>query len=814
VALLCTVPTAWSAWPHDPDGKARAPERSPYYDVVYFINKDGDTKTINVRPYPKWLEPPLPKRADYSFELNTQGPGRGIYRLSSDEVERIDYFELRMTRQAAERLGVSFDVLTRAATAVDASRAGEDRLAAAERLLADAIDGHNSAVQQGRRLGPEWTEHVLHPLAAALLNVRLGHIDSLIARGEAARAQELCDRVAASLRAAHEPLRPALQVRYEALLLAPAERAASKHEYERARRLLDEFTATFRPVDPEERAAKLSRRLRADAVDLLKQAESLPVERQREALELIAAAAKAAPELPELDALRRRLKTAYPTLHCAYAELPTTWLPQNVRLTAERHAAALLYERLVLPVAGGVGFQPQLAVEYPRALAKGQSFELPRAPAAKWSDFSEREPHLLTTADVAWTIRLLARDTMPGFSPAWSQAIAGAEPASDNDPFRLNIRLSRDHWQPLSFMHFAVLPKHRFPQGGTRQEWEAFAETPVGSGPYRLAERAERTVRFVANPNYRLQERPILREVTFTLMPPDEAVLELYEERVHLVADLPPQMVKQVRERDGKVATLHPPSVWFLAPNFRRPAMANQDLRLALAHAIDRRAILDAVFRAATSEGDHVELTGPFPSTSWAYDHDVTPFDPQQAGPLAEEAKRKLGNLSPLKLVYRTSEPGAADACQQIAAQAAQVGLQIDPVGLRAAEFFPRVLDEHDFDLAYWRHDFNDETYWLGGLFDVDSRAGAPGGPNFLGYTPDASVIEFFRDLALHKRFVDLQRTMRKLHAHVARTAIVVPLWQLSTYVAVDQALKGAELDPLTPFGDVANWELKTDAAP
>lgn len=69
-------------------------------------------------------------------------------------------------------------------------------------------------------------------------------------------------------------------------------------------------------------------------------------------------------------------------------------------------------------------------------------------------------------------------------------------------------------------------------------------------------------------------------------------------------------------------------------------------------------------------------------------------------------------------------------------------------------------------------------------------------------------MVEFFRDLALHKRFVDLRRTTHKLHAHVARTAIVIPLWQLSSYVAIDGALAGMEPDAMTFFTNVGSWEL------
>ena len=812
VCLVSAAGIGWSAEPNVPEADAAAKtQRSPFYDLVYYTNDGGDTRTIKVRPYPQWLAPPLPKNVDYKFELFTKGAGRSVYRLTSEQLQRIDYFELRLLRQAAKRLQASTDALVRPVAAVDVARAGgESDAVAAERLLMSAIDGHNSAEQQNLRRGPEWDEYVLRPLEAALLNVRLGRIDELIAHGNDAQARQLCDRAAAGLLGHPEQLRAALLGRYERLLVAPAERAADERNYGLARKLLDEFASVFRSSDSDDRAAKLAGRLRADAAALLKQAEALPADQQRRALELIDAAAKAAPELPGIDDLRRRLKTAYPTLHCAYAELPNTWLPQSARLAVERHAAALLFDRLVRPVAGAAGYEPQLAVEHPVALAKGRSFELPHLPPAKWSDYSEREPHLVTAADVAWTIRLLGRDAAPGFSPAWSQAIAGAEPAGAIDPFTVELRLSRDHWDPLSFMHFAILPKHRFPQGGAKQEWEAFDEQPVGGGPYRLAERDAQAARFVANPHYREAARPAIREITFQLVPPEEAVLELYEKRVQMVADLPSALIQQVTERGGRVATLHPSSVWFLAPNFRRPAMKNQDLRLALAHAIDRRAVLDSVFRSPGHTGDHAELSGPFPAASWAYDSDVAPFDLRQAGPLVDEAKRKLGNLPQLDLVYRTSEPGAEQACRQIAAQAKEAGIELRLVGVGPQQFFARILDVQDFDLAYWRHDFTDRTFWLGGLFDPDPRAKARGGANFLGYTPDASVNEFFRDLALHKRFVDLRRTMHKLHAHVARRAIVIPLWQLDTYVALDDSLAEVELDPLTLFGDVTSWRLKT----
>jgi len=50
---------------------------------------------------------------------------------------------------------------------------------------------------------------------------------------------------------------------------------------------------------------------------------------------------------------------------------------------------------------------------------------------------------------------------------------------------------------------------------------------------------------------------------------------------------------------------------------------------------------------------------------------------------------------------------------------------------------------------------------------------------------------------------------MHKIHDHVARTAAIIPLWQLDVYVAIDDSLQGIALDPNVLFGDVRQWELR-----
>ena len=52
------------------------------------------------------------------------------------------------------------------------------------------------------------------------------------------------------------------------------------------------------------------------------------------------------------------------------------------------------------------------------------------------------------------------------------------------------------------------------------------------------------------------------------------------------------------------------------------------------------------------------------------------------------------------------------------------------------------------------------------------------------------------RDVQIHKSFREIQKLTHRIHEHVAQNAIVIPLWQLDTYVAVADSVRDATLDP------------------
>jgi ABC-type oligopeptide transport system substrate-binding subunit len=380
-------------------------------------------------------------------------------------------------------------------------------------------------------------------------------------------------------------------------------------------------------------------------------------------------------------------------------------------------------------------------------------------------------------------------------------------------------------------MDFYVLPRPADPGAhDPSQVLKRLGRHPVGTGPYRVApDDDEDTLRLVANPDYRTAGLPKIREIVFHRLDGAEACDRFLEGRLHVVYGVGPQQVAALRAQRKRVVCLPTPSVWFLATNHRRPAVRNRNLRLAIAHAVRRRAILDACFEAESDRNDHAALSGPYPAGSWAECPDVTRFRPRDAAQLERETQRAkaLADLArrdldrtelTLKLLFPAGREPVRRACQLIREHVAEVGITLELLPVDPSDFYQRVLDRHDFDLAYWRHDFDDPTYWLEPLLDPDPEARRPGGPNFLSYGGDPVLASLLADLTLHEHFPEIQAAAHKVHEHVAEGAIVIPLWQLGTYVAVapnvallDRDGNAADLDPFDPYDTVPYWELKAE---
>ena len=137
----------------------------------------------------------------------------------------------------------------------------------------------------------------------------------------------------------------------------------------------------------------------------------------------------------------------------------------------------------------------------------------------------------------------------------------------------------------------------------------------MGSGPFVFVHYIrDGEIRLEANPNF-YARKPKVSEVRFKIIP--EAVvraLELRKGTVDIAPNvLPPDMVGALRG-DPNLRVMEAPGTnyQYIAFNLRDPTFADLRVRQAIAHAIDRRSIIEHLLRNQSRPADSV-----IPPSNW-----------------------------------------------------------------------------------------------------------------------------------------------------------------------------------------------------
>lgn len=677
--------------------------------------------------------------------------------------------------------------------------AREDMLREAERALTAVVRFHESARERGVREGTGWDELDAR-LRGALRSVQLRQLRLLEERGQWEDAVALGAHLARTYPDAKD-----VQKEFAGLLGRQAAQSLKERDYRRARAQLERLLERF-PTDPA--VGRLRDQLQRRAGELLAEAQKLLDEdKKQEAARRVQEAEAVWPYSNELRSYRVRLDSAYSILYVGVRALPQLLSPATACTDVERQALDLLFEGLVKYRAhapGGPRYEPALAADLPRLSPLGRSFQLRRP--AYWSDGQR-----VSAPDVRYTLGLLRDSGWPGHTPAWAELFDRRNPVSlSGDAFQVKLTLGQGYLDPLSLMNFKVLPQHSRLK---KADDITFARRPVGSGPFRYDGVAENQAVFVANSFYGARPDktglPRLGEIRF--YQPTEPAADFRNSRLHVLLDPPTKLVRQLQEENTgavKYETLRNRRVWFLAVNHRQSALADVNLRRALAHAINREQILNDCFRAGLADV-HRPLNGPYPPDSWAYDPKAAPADPYLltlARPLAKEVLKGRRDGLKLRLLYPSGDEAVELACKLIKKQVQDldVGLDLELTARAPADLRRDVEVDHQYDLAYYSWDYPDHTYWLWPLFDPR------GGRNFLGYRDDAELEALFRQLLSHREFARVRALTHQVHAHLVAHMPLIPLWQLDTHLVLHPRLElPGPLDAQALFSDVDLWELK-----
>jgi peptide/nickel transport system substrate-binding protein len=224
-------------------------------------------------------------------------------------------------------------------------------------------------------------------------------------------------------------------------------------------------------------------------------------------------------------------------------------------------------------------------------------------------------------------------------------------------------------------------------------------ETAIGSGAFKLAEWVpDNYMRFEANKDYYVTGQPYLDGIRINVVPDETGLTAALRTKAADMAIVVNANVARTLRSEAGVTLSAKPSLSYnlLFVNTKRPPFDNLKVRQAIAYAIDRKAIIDAV---AFGEG---EVTGPVAPALANYALPTSQYplytrDVAKAKQLLTEA-----NVGPVSftMLTQTTEPAyAKDIAQLVQAQLAEIGVTMKIETLEFAQWVERWL-KADFDMA------------------------------------------------------------------------------------------------------------------
>lgn len=325
---------------------------------------------------------------------------------------------------------------------------------------------------------------------------------------------------------------------------------------------------------------------------------------------------------------------------------------------------------------------------------------------------------------------------------------------------------------------------------------EIFDARPIGTGPFKFDTfQPNALVRFRAFEDYWDGKQPI-DTLVFSITP-NAAVrlVKLKAGECHVMAFPNPGDIAAI-DADPELKYLEQEgfNIGYLAMNTQRPPFDDLRVRRAVNLAIDKAAIIEAVYRGAG-----VIAKNPIPPTLWSYNNEIEdyPYDPAAAQELMIEAGLAEGFDTDLWYipVSRPYNPNGKRVAEMIQTDLAKIGIRANLMTEEWSDYRARVqAGDASMALYGWTGDNGDPDNFLHVL--LGCTAARPGGNNIAKWCDpeyDALVNEA-KSISDRQRREALYRQAQVI-AH--DQAPWVPLAHSVVFMAARQNVTGFKMDPL-----------------
>jgi peptide/nickel transport system substrate-binding protein len=277
------------------------------------------------------------------------------------------------------------------------------------------------------------------------------------------------------------------------------------------------------------------------------------------------------------------------------------------------------------------------------------------------------------------------------------------------DPLTVRFKLSQRTGPFLIYMAFpgsSIVPKNLVESG------HDLNAQPVGSGPFKFVSYQPRTaIKFERNENFYEEGKPYFDAMEYRIISDITALTNaVMSGVVNFSNEIPPKDWSTIQSNPDLVGkTIEGSRYYWLLPNNEHPPLDDPKVRQAIAHAIDRQAIVTGAFFGQATP----ILGGVIPQWNWGY-ADLQYFaptgNPERAKELLAEAGYPDGFDTSMTIASSFPAMVAMAPIIQANLQAASINAQIGTMEI--PRYWDEVWSTSNFDIT--------TMYWLSPLADPD----------------------------------------------------------------------------------------------
>ena len=323
-----------------------------------------------------------------------------------------------------------------------------------------------------------------------------------------------------------------------------------------------------------------------------------------------------------------------------------------------------------------------------------------------------------------------------------------------------------------------------------------FNQAPVGTGPFQfVAYEKDAVIRYKANPDYWGGKQPIDDLVFAITTDAAVRVQKLKAGECHIMPYPAPADLEGLKA-DPNLTVMEQAglNVAYLAYNTTVAPFDNPAVRKALNMAINKQAIMDAVF-----QGTGQIAKNPIPPTMWSYNDAVVddPYDPEAAKKMLEDAGVTGLSMKVWAMpVQRPYMPNARRTAELIQEDFAKIGVTVEIVSYEWGEYLKKSAEKNRDGAVIlgWTGDNGDPDNFMGVLLGC---AGAVDGGSNRAQWCDKTFDDLIQKAKVAPEPADRTALYEQAQVVFKEQAPWATLGHSTVFVPMSKKVSGFVMDPL-----------------